>query len=112
MVFLEFSGNQWFPLELRWRCSLNTLVFRIKSRHLSRFQGHMGFSLSHSRAVGMPLELKRETRGPFPVASWILEFLSIIKGSQASSLVEACNSAFLWTYQRGCEASCAKEVGN
>ena len=85
MVFLEFSGNQWFPLELRWRCSLNTLVFRIKSRHLSRFQGHMGFSLSHSRAVGMPLELKRETRGPFPVASWILEFLSIIKRSQASS---------------------------
>ena len=61
----------------------------------------MGFSSSHDRAVGTPLELRRETQGPFPVAAGILEFLSIFKRSQASSPVEACNSTFLLRYQRG-----------
>ena len=48
----------------------------------------------------MPLELRRETQGPFPVATGIFEFLSIFKRSQASSPVEACNSPFLWRCQR------------
>ena len=49
----------------------------------------------------MPLDLRRETQGPFPVATGILEFLSIFKRSQASSPVEACHSAFLLRYQSG-----------
>ena len=49
----------------------------------------------------MPLELRRETQGPFPVATGILEFLLIFKRSQARSPVEACNSAFLLRCQRG-----------
>ena len=61
----------------------------------------MGFFSSHDRAVGMPLELRRETQGPFPVATGVLEFLSIFKRSQASSPVEACNYAFLLRCQRG-----------
>ena len=49
----------------------------------------------------MPLDLRWETQGPFPVATGILEFLSIFKRSQASSPVEACHSAFLLRYQSG-----------
>ena len=60
-----------------------------------------GFSLSLGRAVGTAFELRRETQGPFPVATRILKFLSIFKRSQASSPVEACNSTFLWRCQRG-----------
>ena len=39
-------------------------------------------------------------QGPFPVATGILEFLSIFKRSQAMSPIEACNSAFLFRCQR------------
>ena len=51
----------------------------------------------------MPLELRKEIQGPFPVATGILEFLSIFKRSQASSPVEACNSVFLLRCQMGVE---------
>ena len=49
----------------------------------------------------MPLKLRRETQGPFPIATLILEFLSIFKRSKASTPVEACNSIYLLTCQRG-----------
>ena len=48
----------------------------------------------------MSLELRRETHGPFQVATGILEFLYIFQKSQASSPVEACNSAVLWRCER------------
>ena len=48
----------------------------------------------------MPPKLRRENQGPFPVATVILEFLSIFKWSQASSPVGACNDAFLLRCQR------------
>ena len=48
----------------------------------------------------MPLEVRRETQGPFPVATGILGFLSIFMGSQASSPFEALNSACLSSSQR------------
>ena len=64
-------------------------------------RGTSGFSSSRGRAGGMPLDLRWETQGPFPVATGILEFLSIFKRSQASSPVEACHSAFLLRYQSG-----------
>ena len=48
----------------------------------------------------MPLELRCETQGPFPVTTGILVFLSIFKESQALSHFEALNSAFLSSYQR------------
>ena len=71
-----------------------------------------GFSSSLARAVGTPLKLRRETQCPFPVATEILEFLSIFKRSRASSPVEACSSTFLWRCQRGIKGylwSCLKE---
>ena len=45
--------------------------------------------------------MRRETQGPFPVATGILEFLSIFKRSQGLSSVEACNSTFLLRCQKG-----------
>ena len=59
------------------------------------------FSSSCGRTVWTPLELRGETQGSFPVATGMLEFLSIFKRNQASSPVEACNSAFLLRCQRG-----------
>ena len=55
---------------------------------------------SRGRTVGTPLKLRRETQGPFPVATGILGFLSIIKRSQASSPFKALNSDFLSCCQR------------
>ena len=45
-----------------------------------------GFSSRLGRAIGMPLEVRRETQDPFPVATVILGFQSIFKRSQASSV--------------------------
>ena len=43
-----------------------------------------GFSSSLGRAIGPRLEVRRESQGPFPVATGILGFPSVFK-SQASS---------------------------
>ena len=60
----------------------------------------MGFSLTHARPIGMPLEMKPETQGPFPVATWKLGFPSIFKRSQLSAPFEAFHSACLSSCQR------------
>ena len=39
----------------------------------------LGFSSRLARATGTPLEVRQETQCPFPVATVILEFLSIFK---------------------------------
>ena len=52
-----------------------------------------GFSLRFGRAIDTPLEVRRETQGPFPFATLILAFLSIFRRSQASSPFEAWNYA-------------------
>ena len=44
--------------------------------------------------------MRRETQGPFPVATVILGFLSIFKRNQASSAFEALNSMILLSSQR------------
>ena len=48
----------------------------------------------------MPLDMRQETQGPFPVATGILGFLSIFKRGQASSPFEALNSVCLSSCQR------------
>ena len=88
-------------LKLRWEPGASSRVtmglFFKHSRLVSRDTS--GFSSRQGSTGGMPLELRRETQGPFPVAIGIFEFLSIFK-SQASSPVETCKSAFLWRCQR------------
>ena len=69
---------------------------------LSSSRDTSGFSSSLGRAIGMPLELRRETQGPFPLATGILGFLSILMSSQAPSLFEALNSP--------CLSSCQSDV--
>ena len=51
------------------------------------------FSTRLGRAIVMPLKVRQETQGPFPVATGILGVLSIFKMSQALSPFEALNSA-------------------
>ena len=58
-----------------------------------------GISSRLGRAIGTLLDMRAETQGPFPVATGILGFLSIIK-CQASSLFEALISACLSRCQR------------
>ena len=52
------------------------------------------------RAIGTPLDVKQEPKGPFPFATGIFGFLSIFKRSQASSPFEAWNSPCLSRCQR------------
>ena len=59
-----------------------------------------GISASLGRTTGMLLEVRCETKFPFPFSTVILAFLSIFKRSQASSPFEALNSTFLSRCQR------------
>ena len=60
----------------------------------------LGFSLRLGRAIGTPLEVRRDTLVPFLVATEILGFLSIFKWSQASYPFEALTPAFLSSFHR------------
>ena len=59
-----------------------------------------GFCSRLGRAIGTILEVSRETQTFFPVATWKLKFLSLFKGSQASSPFEELNSVCLSSGQR------------
>ena len=59
-----------------------------------------GISSRLGRATRSLLEVRRETQGPFLVATVILGFLSIFNNSQPSSPFEALNSACLSKFQR------------
>ena len=58
----------------------------------------------------MPLELRRETQGAFPVATEIFEFLSISRGVRHHLLLKHALPIRL-EISKGCEASCGDEVG-
>ena len=59
----------------------------------------MGFCSRLGRAIGMSLEVCRETQSLIPGATGILGFLVIFRRSQASSPFESLNSAFLSSCQ-------------
>ena len=63
------------------------------ARNTSVFSSRLG------RAIGMPLKVRLETQGPFPVATGILGFLYIFKRTQALSPFETLNSASLSSCQ-------------
>ena len=54
-----------------------------------------GISLRLHRAIQILLDVRQETQGPFMVAILILGLLSIFNKRQASSALEALNSAYL-----------------
>ena len=64
------------------------------TRETSRISSKLG------RAIGMLLEVRRETQAPLPFATVILRFPSTLKRSQASSPFEALNSACLSRCER------------
>ena len=59
-----------------------------------------GISSRLGRAIGMLLEVRRETEGPFPVTTGTVGFLSMFKRSQASSHFGSLNSPCLSRCQR------------
>ena len=89
-TFSSYGGDGPLKLFFVQRCQDTSLVAR----------DTFGFSSRLGRSIGPPLELRRETQGPFPVALAILGFLSICKRSQAFSPFEAWNSTCLSSCQR------------
>ena len=59
-----------------------------------------GLSSRLGTAIGMPLNVRRVTQVPFPIATVILGFLSIFLTSQALFPFESLNSAFLMSFQK------------
>ena len=64
------------------------------TRETSRISSRLG------RAIGMLLEVRRETQAPLPFATVILRFPSTLKRRQALSPFEALNSACLSRCER------------
>ena len=89
------GGNTGYILEL-WRGkSFKARVCSATSGFLPSYEDISGISLRLGRAIRTLLEVMRETKVPFPVATGIFGFLSIFKKSQASSPFKALNSACL-----------------
>ena len=80
-IFSSYSGDGPSKLEFVQRHLDSCLVKRDTS----------GISSRLGIVKGTLWEVRRETQGPFPVASGTLGFLSIFKKSQASSPFEALN---------------------
>ena len=89
-----------YILQLRQGWPFKTRVCSVMVGLLSSCEGHLRILLRLFTAIGTPLDLRRETQFPFPVATRIFGFLSILKSSQALSPFEALNSAFLSSCQK------------
>ena len=98
--FSSCGGNLGYVLKVRRGQPFKTRVGSRRQDSCLVARDTPGFSLRLGRAIGTPLEVRRETQGPFPVATGILRFLSIFKRRQASTPFEALNSAFLSSCQR------------
>ena len=91
-VYSNYGGDDPSKLVLVQQCQDSCLVMRDTS----------GISSRLVRAIRTRLELTRETKGPFLVATVILGFLSTFNKSQALSPFEALNS--------GCLSRCQRDV--
>ena len=89
-IFSSYSGDDPTKLVFAQQRHYSCLVTRDTS----------GISMRLRRAIGMLLDVRRETEGPFLVAIEILGYLSISKKSQASSPFEALNFTCLSRCQR------------
>ena len=80
----------------------------MKSRHLSRYDGHLGKLTRLGRTVLTLLTVRREAKPPLLVGKVILVFLTIFTKSQSSSPFEAMNSAHLSMCQKDLRPSVQK----
>ena len=92
-VFSSCGRNLGYILELRRGWPLETGVCSATSGLLSSYDGKLRNLTRLARKIEMLLELRRETKHPFPVGTVTLGFLSSFKTSQALSPFEALNSA-------------------
>ena len=100
MVFLELRSEPGYILELRQGWPFKTRVFQRRQDSCLVTRDTSGISTMLGRAIRTLLEVRRETQGPFLVATEKLGFLSILKNSQGSSPFEALKSACLSRCQR------------
>ena len=84
-IFASYSGDGHSKLHFVQRSQEFCVVMRDTSE----------IETTLCRIIQTLLELRWETKGPFLVSTEILGFLSIFKKSQASSALEALNSASL-----------------
>ena len=89
-IFSSYSRDDPSKLVFVQLCQDSCLVMRDTSGRSSRL----------FREIRMLLDVRRETQGPFLVATVILGFLSIFKKSHAPSPFEALNSTCLSMCQR------------
>ena len=98
--FSRCGGNLGYILELHRDGPSKLVLVQLGQDSCLVLRDTAGFSLMLGRAMGMPLEVRWETKYPFPVATVILGFLSIFKRSQTSSPFEALKSTCLSRFQR------------
>ena len=100
--FSSCGRNLGFIPELRLRWPFSTRDCEELQDSCLVVSDNSGFSSRLFRAIGMPIDVRREAQCPFPVPTGLLGFLSIYKRSQASSPFEALNSSS--------RSSCQKDV--
>ena len=94
------AGNWCISSSYSWDAPSKLVFVQPRQDSCLVTRDNSGISSRLGRAVGMLLEVRWETEGTFPVATGILEFLSMFKRSQASSHFGALNSACLSRCQR------------
>ena len=87
--FSSCGRNLGYNLEFCREWPFKTRVSSATSGLLSCCKGHVRILLKAWHRNSNASQVRQETQGPFPVATGILEFLSIFMRSQASSPFEA-----------------------
>ena len=98
--FSRIAVGTWVLISIYGGDGPSKLVFvqrRLDTCHIARDTS--GFFSRLGKSTHTPLDLRRYTQCPFLVALAILAFLSIFKGSQASSPFEALHSTCLSSCQ-------------
>ena len=99
--FSRIAAGTWGIISSYGRDDPSKLVFVQRSQDSGLVtRDTSAISTRLGRAIRTLLEVRRETHGPFLVATVIFAFLSIFNKSQASSPFEALNSACLSRCQR------------
>ena len=100
-MFSQVAAGTWSTFSSYGTNGDSKLVFVQRRQDSCLFTSDTsGISMRLGRAIRTLLAVRQETKGPFLVATVILESLSTIKKTQESSPFEALNCACLSMYQR------------
>ena len=93
-IFSRVAAVTWVTFSSYGEDDSTKLLFAQRSQHSCLVaRDNSRISMRLVRAIRTLLHVRRETEGPFRVATEILQFLSIFNKSQASPHFEALNSA-------------------